>query len=105
MTEERIEVDVVAGLKAIEGLKVDLLRAQWQLQQGALAGSDTDMLASLAELVGLSYLLTRRLGFDFTRLDRVLLQHLEKWRTPDMLETENRWGDLSLLLGYLAPEE
>lgn len=105
MTEEPIEVDVVRGLKAIDGLKVELLRAQWQLQNGAFSGTDADMIEALADLVGLSYLLTRRLGFDFARLDRTLLQRLENWRSTDMLELENRWGDLSMLLGYLAPEE
>ncbi|MHB1653233.1 MAG: MazG-like family protein [Desulfitobacteriaceae bacterium] len=102
---EPIEVDVVRSMKAIEELKVDLLKAQWHLQHGAFAGSETEMIEALADLVGLSYLLTRRLGFDFARLDRTLLQRLEAWQTTDRLELENRWGDLSLLLTYLAPEE
>jgi len=102
---EPIEVDVVRGMKAIEKLKVALLKAEWQLHDGALSGSDTDMLEALADLVGLSYLLTRRLGFDFARLDRMLLQRLESWRREDAMELENHWGDLSLLLSYLAPDE
>ncbi len=102
---EPIAVDVVRGMKAIEALKVDLLKAQWQLQNGALSGSDAEMLEALADLVGLSYLMTRRLGFDFARLDRMLLQRLESWRTDDKVDLENHWGDLSLLLSYLAPDE
>jgi hypothetical protein len=35
------------------------------------------MLQGLADLVGLSYLLARRLGFDFSRLDSMLIQRLE----------------------------
>jgi hypothetical protein len=100
-----IEVDVVRGMKAIETLKVDLLKAQWQLQNGALSGSDVEILEALADLVGLSYLMTRRLGFDFARLDRMLLQRLENWRTHAKVDLENHWGDLSLLLSYLAPDE
>lgn len=102
---EPMEVDVVRGMKAIEALKAALLKAEWQLHNGALSGSDSEMLEALADLVGLSYLLTRRLGFDFARLDRMLLQRLENWRKEDNMDLENHWGDLSLLLRYLAPDE
>lgn len=102
---EHVEVDLVKGVKAIEELKVDLVKAQYLFQRGTLTGSETEMLQGLAELVGTSYLLTRRLGFDFSRLDRLLLQQLEAWRSGNKHELENNWGDLSLLLSYLAPEE
>jgi len=59
----------------------------------------------MARLVALSYLLTRRLGFDYSRLDRVLYKQLSDWQKENFLGLEYEWGDLSLLLGYLAPEE
>ena len=98
-------VDVVKGLKAIEELKVELLHAQWRLQHGTVSGLEDEMLEGLADLVGLSYLLTRRLGFDFSRLDRTLLQRLESWRESDKINLESQWNDLSLLISYLAPED
>lgn len=100
-----MEVDVVKGLKAIEELKVAILKAQWIYQEGSLKGLEGDMLKGLAEMVSLSYLLTRRLGFDFSKLDRTLLQLLEEWKEEDYHKLESQWGDLSLLIGYLAPEE
>ena len=102
---EHGEVDLVKSVKAIEELKVDLVQAQYLFQRGTLNGSENEMLQGLAELVGTSYLLTRRLGFDFSRLDRMLLQQLEAWRTGAKSDLENNWGDLSLLLSYLAPED
>ncbi len=63
------------------------------------------MVQGLADLVGMSYLLARRLGFDFSRLDRMLLQRLEGLKDTDEMNLEKQWGDLSLLLSYLAPEE
>ncbi|MFZ3103017.1 MAG: MazG-like family protein [Desulfitobacteriaceae bacterium] len=102
---DHVEVDVVKGLKAIEQLKVDLLQAQCLFQHGTFSGSESEMLQGLADLVGLSYLLVKRLGFDFSRLDRVLLQRLESWKVNDMVDFESQWGDLSLLLSYLAPED
>lgn len=63
------------------------------------------MIQGLADLVGMSYLLARRLGFDFTRLDRMLLQRLEGLQESDEMNLEKYWGDFSLLLSYLAPED
>ena len=100
-----VEVDVVKGLKAIEEIKVEMLKAQWAMQEGSLQGSESEMLQGLAELVALSYLLTRRLGFDFSKLDRTLLQRLEEWKAEDHHKLETQWGDISLLLSYLVPED
>ena len=98
-------MDVVKGLKAIEELKVNLLQAQWLFQHGTITGSEAEILQGLADLVGLSYLLVRRLGYDFSRLDRTLLKRLEEWKSSDLSGLEKQWGDLSLLYGYLAPED
>lgn len=100
-----VEVDVVKGLKAIEEIKVEMLKAQWELQEGSLRGSEGEMLQGLADLVALSYLLTRRMGFDFSKLDRTLLQRLEEWKADDHHKLETQWGDISLLLSYLVPED
>ena len=100
-----MEVDVVKGTRAIEELKVNLLQAQWLVQHGTLSGSESEMLQGLAELVGMSYLIARRLGFDFSRLDRVLLQRLKEIKETDPMNLEKQWGDLSLLLSYLTPED
>jgi len=102
---EPVAVDVIKCSKAIEELKVELLKAQWQVQHGTLNASEVQILDSMASLVGLSYLLTRRLGFDFSRLDRVLYKQMAQWQKEDFLRLESEWGDLSLLLGYLVPEE
>lgn len=99
------EVDVVKGLKAIEEIKVEMLKAQWAFQEGSLRGSEGEMLQGLADLVALSYLLTRRMGFDFSKLDRTLLQRLEEWKIDDHHKLETQWGDINLLLSYLAPED
>ena len=92
-------------MRAIEELKVNLLQAQWLIQHGTLNGEEDKMLQGLADFVGMSYLLARRLGFDFSRLDRVLLQRLEEIKQTDEMNLEKQWGDLSLLLSYLAMED
>jgi hypothetical protein len=81
------------------------MKAQWLIHQGTLNGSGDEMLQGLADLVGMSYLLARRLGFDFSRLDRILLQRLEELKDADELNLEKQWGDLSFLLSYLSPTD
>ncbi|MHB1404305.1 MAG: MazG-like family protein [Desulfitobacteriaceae bacterium] len=100
-----MEVDVVKGLRTIEELKVNLLQAQWLFQHGTVSGAENEMVQGLADMVALSYLVSKRLGFDFSRLDRTLIKRLEEWRAQDMAGLESQWGDLSLLYSYLAPED
>ncbi|GAB6172726.1 MazG-like family protein [Paradesulfitobacterium aromaticivorans] len=102
---EQIEVDVVKSLRTIEELKVNLLQAQWLFQHGTVSGAENEMVQGLADMVALSYLVSKRLGFDFSRLDRTLIKRLEEWRAQDMAGLESQWGDLSLLYSYLAPED
>lgn len=102
---ECVSLDIVKCSKAIEELKVELLRAQWMVQQGTINASQEHLLESMAGLVGLTYLLTRRLGYDYSRLDRVLYNQMSQWQQDDFLNLETEWGDLSLLLNYLVPEE
>lgn len=92
-------------MRAIEELKVNLIQAQWLIQHGTLNGLEDKILQGLADLVGMSYLLARRLGYDFSRLDRMLLQRLEELKDKDEMNLEKQWGDLSLLLSYLATDD
>lgn len=102
---EHAEVDIVKCSKAIEELKVEMLKAQWMVQHGTLNASEAQILESLARLIGVSYLLARRLGFDFSRLDRVLYKQMEEWQRENLFNLESEWGDLSLLLSYLVPDD
>lgn len=102
---EYAELDVAKCSRAIEELKAELLKAQWMIQNGTINASEAQLLDSLAELVGTSYLLSKRLGFDYSRLDRVLYRKIEDWYTHNRLNLESGWGDLSQLLSYLIPDD
>lgn len=100
-----IEVDVVKGINAIEELKVDLLEAQWLLHHGMAVNSEVEILRSLADTVGLCYLLARRVGLDYSVLDRTLIERLTQWQNAEKENLEKWWGDISLLRNYLEPED
>ena len=99
------EVDVVKNSRAVERLKAELLKAHWLFHNGTATASEEQILEGLARTVGLSYLLARRLGFDFSSVDRVLYKQVEQWQEKDDLVIEREWGDCGLLMDYLAPEE
>ncbi|MDR3270922.1 MAG: MazG-like family protein [Peptococcaceae bacterium] len=100
-----MEEGVFRNINVLEALKVELLQAQCCFQQGMIQHSDEDILKGLADMIGLCYLLARRMGLDFAKVDRVLMQRLEEWRTTEKTDLETWWGDLSMLQNYLAPEE
>ena len=100
-----LEIDIVKNSRAVERLKAEMLKAHWLVQNGTATASEEQILEGLAKTVGLSYLLARRLGFDFSRVDRVLYKQVEQWRLDDDLVIEQEWGDCGQLKDYLAPEE
>lgn len=88
------------GLKTIEWLKAELLSAVGDLFRGMLRGAEDVMLDSLAHIVLASYLLARRLGFGFTRLDLKVEDHVQAHLRAGH-EVEQWYGDLSALLRHL----
>jgi hypothetical protein len=100
-----LEIDVVKNTRTIERLKAEMLKAHWLFHHGTATASEEDILEGLAKTVGLSYLIARRLGFDFSSIDRVLYKQVDEWQYSDELGIEQEWGDCGLLKDYLAPEE
>ncbi|MDR3288862.1 MAG: MazG-like family protein [Peptococcaceae bacterium] len=100
-----MEIGVFKSIHVIEELKIELLQAHCHFQTGAVHSSETEILQGLADMIGLSYLLARRMGLDFSKVDRMLMQRLEVWRTAEKTNLEKWWGDLSMLQSYLAPDE
>jgi len=100
-----LEIDVVRNSRAVDRLKAEMLKAQWLIHHGLATASEEDILEGLAKSVGLSYLLARRLGFDFSHVDRVLYGQVEQWLHYDELGIEQEWGDCGLLMDYLVPNE
>lgn len=96
----REQPGILKGLKTIEWLKAELLSAVGDIFRAMLRGSEELVLDGLARAVLSCYLLARRLGYGFTRLDlRVEDQvrtHLQAGH-----EVERWYGDLSALSRHL----
>lgn len=94
------QLDITKNVRAIEWLKCELLGAVTLLYRATLRGSEEHILDALAQAVLAVYLLARRLGIGFARLDAkvramvhqsIIEEHeLEKW-----------YGDLSAFEQHL----
>jgi len=93
------EAQIAKNLKVIEWLKADILAATTALYKAMVHGSEEVILDSLAGLVITAYLLGRRLGFGFSRLDLKVEAKL-KQGVDTGHEMEQWYGDLSSLLRY-----
>ena len=93
------EARITKNVKIIEWLKADILAAVTAFYKGMVQGSEDVMLDSLAGLVITAYLLGRRLGFGFSRLDLKVEAKL-KQGVDTGHEMEEWFGDLSSLLRY-----
>lgn len=97
------DFDVTGNLKAIEWMKTELLSAVTSLyrvlQKGSKASQDM-ILDCLAGIIILTYLLSRRLGLDYTSVD-LKVQNKLKIGILEEDDLEKNHGDLSRLLNYI----
>lgn len=96
----RQEVDIAAAARAIDWLQAELVGSAGAVLRGMAARSDEAATEALAAVVASAYILGRRLGVPFERLDQEAVQRL-KAHVAEGHELERRYGDLSALAGYL----
>ena len=96
--------DVTGNVKAIEWIKTEILGAVTTLHRILLKGTKASqdmILESLASIIILTYLLSRRLGIDFLSVD-LEVQNKLKIGILEGDDIEKDYGDLSKLLKYIS---
>ncbi|HBM76274.1 MAG TPA: hypothetical protein DD429_12085 [Clostridiaceae bacterium] len=99
-----VEYDVTGNVKAIEWIKTELLGAVTTLHRVLLKGTKASqdmILECLASIIILTYLLSRRLGIDFSSVDSEIKAKL-KLGIVEGDDIEKDHGDLSKLLKYIG---
>jgi len=96
--------DIAKNIKVVEWLKADLLTSLSALFKSMLRGSEELILDALASLVITCYILGRRLGINFSRLDLKVEAKLRQGIDEDH-EMERWYGDISNLLNYLVDKK
>jgi len=98
------EGGIAKNIKVVEWLKADLLTSLSALFKSMLRGSEELILDALASLVITCYILGRRLGINFSRLDLKVEAKLRQGIDEDH-EMERWYGDISNLLNYLVDKK
>lgn len=94
------ENGIAKNIKIVEWLKADMLTSLSALFKAMLRGSEELILDALASLVVTCYVLSRRLGLSFSRLDLKIEAKLRQG-IDENHEVEKWYGDISHLLNYL----
>ena len=97
------DFDVTGNIKIIEWLKVELLGAVTSLYRALLKGTKASqdiLMECIASMIILTYLLSRRLGIEFSSID-LKVQNKLKIGILEEDEIEKTHEDLSKLLNYI----
>lgn len=101
MTPGGGEPDIARNIRVVEWLKADLITSISALYKSMLRGSEERLLDALSGIIVTCYVLGRRMGFTFSRLDLAVEAKL-KQGVGESHEVEKWYGDLSMLLAYLV---
>jgi hypothetical protein len=92
---------IAKNIRVVEWLKADLLTSLAVLYKGMLRGSEEKLLDALSGIIIACYVLGRRLGFTFSRIDMTVEAKL-KQGINEGHEVEKWYGDLTMFLTYLV---
>lgn len=98
------DTGIAKNIRVIEWLKADLLTSLSALFKGMLRGSEEHLTDALASLIITCYVLGRRLGLGFSRLELKIEAKLRQSIEEDH-ELERWYSDLSTLLTYLLEKK
>jgi len=98
------DIGIAKNIRVVEWLKADLITSLSVLYKGMLRGSEERLQDALAGLIITCYVLARRLGFSFARLELKIETRLRQSIEEDH-ELERWYSDLSALLGHLLEKK
>lgn len=102
--QSHADIDIARDLKSIEWLKVELLEGVTGLFKGMRDASDEVILDRLISVILSSYIIGRRFGVDFNRLDLKLKQAVRA-NAEDPHDFEQWYGDFSALAKHFDARE
>ncbi|WP_227763048.1 MazG-like family protein [Zhaonella formicivorans] len=94
------ELDITRNLRMIEWLKADLISSTGALFKAMVKGSQEAILDALGGVIISAYILGKRVGINFVRIDLKLVEKLRR-EIAEGHAAEEWYGDLSALLNHL----
>ncbi|HWJ02558.1 MAG TPA: MazG-like family protein [Verrucomicrobiae bacterium] len=98
------DIDVVKNHRVIEWLKAELVGSVGGLFKAIIGGGEDIVADCLARIITSTYLLGRRLGLSFARIDLKMEQNLRSSIAAEH-EIEEWYGDLSALASYMEAKK
>ncbi|CAH2215362.1 MazG-like family protein [Tepidibacter aestuarii] len=101
------DLDVTKNIKIIEWLKTEILSSVSALYEIMLKGAsytDETIQDILANIIMVTYLLSKRLGFSFSNIDKKIKEKILMAINDDH-KVEKWYGDLSELKDYIKLRE
>jgi len=100
MQSSKGQIDVAKNIRMIEWLKAELVGSAALLLKNLVKGSEELILDSLATTIMTAYVLGKRVGITFNRVDQRLKEKLLASINEEH-EIEKWYGDLSSLLRHM----
>ncbi|MDR1701174.1 MAG: MazG-like family protein [Sporomusaceae bacterium] len=95
------ESEILRNLRLVEGLKADLVTSVAEVYQAmAQNRPQEEVVENLAQTIIGAYVLGRRLGIDYERLDEIVIGKIGH-NIAKNTQAENWFGDLSQLKRHL----
>lgn len=94
------EIDIARNIRAIEWVKAQIIDGVATLFKALIKNSEEAITDALATIIMSCYILARRLGVGFSRVDHSIL-HTLNTEIESGHELENWYGDLSMLRHYM----
>ena len=98
------EIDIAKNLKIIEWLKAEMVDSVGKLFKTLLKSRNDDREDGLATIIIITYLLSKKVGVNFSSLDKRIIDKLNV-SINKAHETEQWQEDLSVLSKYLESKK
>jgi len=104
--KERLSLDkpsnvhIAKNIKVLEWLKAEIIEHVSALFKGLYHGKESHIVDSLASLLIAIYVLARRVGIPFHKIDKAVIDKLHEHKAQGH-EIEDWYGDLTILEQYI----
>jgi len=98
--DKQQNVHIAKNIKVMEWLKAEIIEQVGGLFKGLFHGKETFIIDSISSLIIAIYVLARRVGIPFHKLESAVLEKLQN-HLEQGHEIEEWYGDLSVLEQYI----
>lgn len=98
------KLDIAKSARTIEWLKSEMMSGISKLFKASFSGNKDDLLEGITDVLITTYVLARRLGFDYEEIDFEMVQQLNL-NVKEEHEIEQWYGDLSDLVDHLEEKD